>query len=137
MLEFLKEAIVGFGAYLWFVLLACLVGTANYISKVRKNKEKSFSTVELLGEWVLSGFAGLITAYVCVDQGFSFGLTAAASGIAGHMGGRGVYILEQWVIGRLPGVKNSSKLYSSTFISINSSRSSSAIPSFVANGVNP
>jgi len=58
MLDILKEALSGIGAYIWFVGLACIGGTANYIGKVKKNKEKAFSIVELLGEWVLSGFAG-------------------------------------------------------------------------------
>lgn len=106
MYDLLKEIWASIGAYIWFICLACLGGSANYINKVRSNKEKTFSVVELLGEWVLSGFTGLITAYVCVDQGFSFELTAAACGIAGHMGGRGVYIVEQWLINRFSVSKN-------------------------------
>lgn len=100
MTDFVREVFDVVSGYAWFVMLACVGGTANYISKVRKDHKKAFSIVELLGEWVLSGFTGLITAYVCVDQGFSFELTAAASGIAGHMGGRGVFILEQWILGK-------------------------------------
>lgn len=34
----------------------------------RKNK-LPFSLVELFGEWAISGFAGLITAYLCAEMG--------------------------------------------------------------------
>jgi len=88
-------------AYGWFVLLALWGGTANYISRVR-SKGMPFSVVELIGEWSISGFAGLITAYMCVYLGLSFPLTAAFTGIAGHMGGRAIYLVEQYFIKKGP-----------------------------------
>lgn len=87
-------------AYGWFVLLALWGGTANYISRVR-SKGMPFSVVELIGEWSISGFAGLITAYMCVYLGLSFPLTAAVTGIAGHMGGRAIALLENYLIDRV------------------------------------
>ncbi len=81
--------------YLWFVVLALWGGTASYINRVRKTKSP-FSFIELVGEWTISGFAGLMTAFVCAEMGLSFYLTAALAGVSGHMGGRAIFIMERW-----------------------------------------
>ena len=85
--------------YAWLVLLAMWGGTANYISRMKKAR-RPFSLFELIGEWVVSGFCGLITAYLCMHLGWDFKFTAAAAGIAGHMGGRGLGFIEHWIIHR-------------------------------------
>lgn len=53
-----------------------------------------FSLTELIGEWAICGFAGIITAYLCEASNLSFAMTAAMSGIAGHMGGRAIYMIQ-------------------------------------------
>ncbi len=83
---------VGLG-YLWFVFLAVWGGTVNYINR-RKTDKIPFSVIELLGEWVISGFSGLLTALICQEMQLSFIYTAALAGVAGHMGGRGIYMIE-------------------------------------------
>lgn len=80
-------------AWFWFIVLAVWGGTANYISRVRKEGMK-FSTVELIGEWSISGFAGVITALLCMEMGMSQLLTFALVGISGHAGGRAIFVLE-------------------------------------------
>jgi hypothetical protein len=87
-------------AYGWFLVMAFWGGTANYLSRREKDKTP-FSLVELFGEWSISGFAGIITAYICTDAGLSFALTSAAAGIGGHMGGRAIYIIEKTLIRRM------------------------------------
>jgi hypothetical protein len=87
-------------AYGWFIMLALWGGTANYVSRQRRDKT-TFSIIELIGEWAISGFSGIITAYICVDLDLSFALTSAAAGIAGHMGGRAVYLIEQTILRRM------------------------------------
>lgn len=82
--------------YLWFVFLGIWGGTVNYIGKL-KGSQQPFSFVELVGEWTISGFSGLITAYVCESMGLDFAITAVAAGISGHMGGRAIYIAEKWM----------------------------------------
>ena len=81
--------------WVWFIVLAIWGGTANYISRVRKDGMK-FSTVELIGEWSISGFAGVITALLCMEMGFSTMLTYALVGISGHAGGRAIFVLENF-----------------------------------------
>lgn len=80
-------------AWFWFILLAVWGGTANYISRVRKEGMK-FSTVELIGEWSISGFAGVITALLCMEMQLSALLTYALVGVSGHAGGRAIFVLE-------------------------------------------
>jgi len=86
--------------YLWFIFLAAWGGTVSYITR-RKKEKTQFSIVELIGEWVISGFSGLITAFICQEMNITFMFTAAATGIAGHMGGRGIYLLEIFIKKRI------------------------------------
>ncbi len=83
----------GWLGYVWFMVLAVWGGTASYISRL-KRQHTPFSLVELIGEWSISGFSGLVTALICVNYEFPFEMTAAFAGIAGHMGGRGIQLLE-------------------------------------------
>lgn len=85
--------------YLWFVLLALWGGTASYIARMKK-RGIPFSLMELIGEWSISGFSGLVTALVCVNLDMSFELTAASAGIAGHMGGRAIGMMEVYLTDR-------------------------------------
>ena len=68
----------------------------SYISRVRRSNIR-FSFVELVGEWTISAFAGIMTALICQEMGFSLILTSALAGISGHMGGRAIYMMEQFV----------------------------------------
>ena len=87
--------------YLWFVVLAIWGGTANYITRRKKDKSMPFSLIELLGEWVISAFAGILTALICAEMGMSYYMTAAVAGVAGHMGGRAIFMLELAIQKRL------------------------------------
>lgn len=82
--------------FFWFFLLAVWGGTASYITRLKKSKAP-FSIMELVGEWAVSAFAGIITAFVCLELAFSFYATAALAGVAGHMGGRAIALLENAV----------------------------------------
>ena len=101
MLDDFTRALAESLSYLWFVALAAWGGTVNYLSR-RKRDKLAFSFVELMGEWAISGFAGLITAYACAANDVSYPLTAALSGVAGHMGGRAIYMLEVRFFGKGP-----------------------------------
>ena len=98
---------VGLG-YVWFALLALWGGTVSYISRVKRNNYP-FSCVELIGEWTISAFAGIITALICQEMGLSLLITSALAGISGHMGGRAIYLAEQFMCTRF-GISN--ELYS-------------------------
>lgn len=86
----------GFG-YVWFILLAIWGGTVNYISRLKDKSSEKFSFVELIGEWTISGFAGLLTAYVCIELELTWHMTAFFTGVAGHLGGRAIFLFELFV----------------------------------------
>ena len=83
--------------YLWMLLLSVWGGVANYIRKVRDGDSEGWSIVELFGEMVIAGFAGIITFLLCGSQEINPLLTAAFVGIAGHMGSRAIYLAERWL----------------------------------------
>lgn len=83
--------------YLWFIMLALWGGTVNYLSRLKQGAVESFSFIELIGEWTISGFAGLLTAYICVEFEMSWTMTAFFTGVSGHLGGRAIYMLENYV----------------------------------------
>lgn len=99
--------------FIWFVLLAIWGGTVNYISRLKRGETKKFSSMELIGEWTISGFAGLLTAFVCVEMQFSWYMTAFFTGVAGHFGARAIYMFEAYFKGIvnsiLPGTKVDTK----------------------------
>src|SRR5699024_2252508 len=80
----------------WLIMLALLGGTASYIDRIREARVK-FTVIGLVGDWVISGFAGIITAYVCFEMGWSPYLTAAACGVAGHQGGRTIGLVKNYL----------------------------------------
>lgn len=91
-------------SWVWVLCFAVWGGTASYIARVRRMKIP-FSFVELVGEWTISGFAGVMTGYFCLAANFPPYLTMAFAGISGHMGGRAISMLEQRVGGWLSGGK--------------------------------
>lgn len=95
--------------YIWFILLAIWGGTVNYIGRLKQMKDTKFSFVELIGEWAISGFAGLLTAYVCIELKFSWHMTAFFTGIAGHLGGRAIFLFELYFKNKLPKLFNNIK----------------------------
>lgn len=99
MFDDFTKALAEVASLFWFVALAAWGGTVSYLSRLKRYK-LTFSFIELMGEWAISGFAGLITAYACAANDVSYPLTAALSGIAGHMGGRAIHILETRFFGK-------------------------------------
>ena len=89
------------GGYLWMVILALWGGTASYISRLKQNRCMTFSLAEWVGELTISGFAGLIMSYLCTEMHMSWYMTAVATAITGHMGGRALYLFEGFIRNRM------------------------------------
>lgn len=87
--------------FLWLIILAIWGGTVNYLSRIKKDGIK-FSVVELIGEWTISGFAGLITGFICIHYEIPIYLTFALVAIAGHAGGKTIHALENFSQNKLP-----------------------------------
>lgn len=92
--NFIAELIRAYGSYVWFVLLGVWGGTVHYLSRLKKNKQLRFSFGELLIEWIISGFSGILTVYICMASNVPWQMTAFFSGVAGHMGGRAIFMFE-------------------------------------------
>lgn len=78
--------------YAGVVALSAWGGIVNYWRKLKAGGK--FSVTELIGEIATSGFSGIITFYLCEAVGMDPLITAATVGIAGHMGGRTIVLLE-------------------------------------------
>ena len=89
------------GEWMFFAGMAMWGGTINYLFE-NKKENKKFKFVEYLIEVSTAAFVGVVVAIVCVDY-FDMGikLTAAASGVAGHMGARTLVLLEGAFIHKL------------------------------------
>jgi hypothetical protein len=87
--------------YLGVLLLAVWGGVVNFLQGIRWGK--AFSVMELIGELATSGFAGILSFYLCEAADFDPLLTAVTVGIAGHMGGRTIALIERIFSSRLEG----------------------------------
>lgn len=80
--------------YLWVVGLAIWGGIVSYVQRVRAGHASKFSITEAIGEVVTSGFVGVMTFWLCEATGVPQLMTAAFVGVSGHMGARGIRLLE-------------------------------------------
>lgn len=86
-----------FLTYAWVMILSTWGGVVSFVKKVRTGESKPHNFMEFIGEIVTSGFAGMMTFYLCEAAGISQLLTAVFVGICGHMGTRAVFLLEKIV----------------------------------------
>lgn len=80
--------------WIWIVLITLLGGLASFVRKMRDSHVRVWNFTEFVGEIVISGLAGLITANLCQWQGWPMPLTYALTGIGAHMGSRALFKLE-------------------------------------------
>ncbi len=86
--------------YAWVFGLAMLGGAASFVRRVRSGQSKYSNIIELIGELVVSAFAGLVTFFLCQSANFDDTLTAAFIAISGHMGTRIIFMFESYLIKR-------------------------------------
>lgn len=82
--------------------IALLGGVVGWAAKVRKGELPSWSINHLVGELATSALAGLLCFWICEWAGSAPLLTAALTGICGHMGTRALTMLEDWGKARFP-----------------------------------
>jgi len=88
---------VGLLTYAWVVFVSMFGGFASFIGKWRRGEVRAFNITELIGELVISAFAGVVTFYLCTWAKFDPMLTAALVGICGHMGSRAIMRAEKYL----------------------------------------
>ena len=88
--------------YTWVFCLAILGGIVNFMRKLQNGQTRIFNIAELVGEVVTSGFAGVITFWLCENSNLSPLVTAALVGISGHMGSRALFLFEDFLKSKFP-----------------------------------
>lgn len=98
-----QKTVTGIAAltYSWVIALAIGGGVANYIQKVRLGQVARFNFTELIGDMFIAGFTGLLTFWMCQAAEFSEFMTAFFVGVSGHMGGRIIGKMEQFMSRKL------------------------------------
>jgi hypothetical protein len=81
-----------YGVVLFMTLLG---GFAGWYNKVRKGDLPTGSLFALIGEMATSALAGLGSFFVCDYFAVPIGITAAAAGLCGYMGGRAIELAEK------------------------------------------
>lgn len=75
--------------------IALLGGFAGWFRRVKRGDVEALNFAALVGELMISAFAGLLAFWVCEYFQLSPLLTAAAAGMAGHAGGTGIAWMER------------------------------------------
>ena len=75
--------------------IALLGGFAGWYRRVKRGDVEALNFAALVGELMISAFAGLLAFWVCEAFQLSPLLTAAAAGMAGHAGGTGISWMER------------------------------------------
>lgn len=75
--------------------MSLLGGFVSWYAKVRRGDLPGWSLMQLVGELCTSAFAGLVAFWLCEWANFPQLLTAPIVGVAGHMGTRGIQLLER------------------------------------------
>lgn len=79
---------------LWMVFVAVSGGLVSFYHKMKTGKVRAFNFTEFVGEIATSAVAGMVTYWLCKSFGVNEYATAAGVAIAGHMGARILFILE-------------------------------------------
>jgi hypothetical protein len=87
--------------YGWVLLLSLMGGVVAFLRKLREGHTRVFNLIEFIGELCTSAFTGVVTFYLCEAAQFPPVLTAALVGISGHMGSRGLFLIEKHLTHKL------------------------------------
>jgi len=79
----------------YMALIAMLGGYVNFRQKMKAGSTRGWNLTELIGEMVVSAFAGVLTFWVCRGFDINPWLTAAGVAISGHLGARAIFMAEQ------------------------------------------
>jgi hypothetical protein len=87
--------------YAWVFVLSLMGGVVAFLQKLREGHTRAFNLIEFIGELCTSAFTGVVTFYLCESAQFPPVLTAALVGMSGHMGSRGLFLIEKFLSNKL------------------------------------
>ena len=91
------------GTWLLALIMPVGGGVINWYAKVKTGHTRAFNLLELAGEVFTSGFVGLWVFMFLASYDQPAGLCAAASGVAGHMATRLLFMIERFAEKKLMG----------------------------------
>lgn len=80
---------------IWMAAIAAIGGYVNFRQKMQQGNVRAWNLTELLGEMAVSAFCGVLTFWICRGFDVNPWLTAAGVAISGHLGARGLFLLEK------------------------------------------
>ena len=75
--------------------IAMVGGYVNFRQKMQAGSTRAWNITELLGEMFVSGMVGIVTFWVFRGFEVNEWLTAAGVAISGHLGSRGIFMIEK------------------------------------------
>lgn len=82
--------------YLLVLIVSVCGGFVSWFGRVRRGEVSGWSLLNAIGETATSAMAGLLVFWLAKYLNTPELLTIALVGIAGHMGGRAIALLEEW-----------------------------------------
>ncbi len=83
----------GWLTYVLILLLSIWGGFVNYLGRIKAGVVKRFDLIELVGEFAISSFSGLLFGLIALSFNADSLMAMAIAGVAGHAGARAVYML--------------------------------------------
>ena len=93
--QIIKE-LADHAGYLWMIVLAVWGGTVSYIARINATRS-GFRLLDLLTQWLTSGFVGLLAGYLSLAVSDSTLLAFVLAGMSGHMGAAALVMIERIV----------------------------------------
>lgn len=98
MKEFMMQYTEALIMYFLALVLAFWGGVSKYLFRLRRTQDMRFKLAELISESVTSSFSGIVCALLTQEYiTDSFIVILAVAGLAGHAGGRALFIVESLV----------------------------------------
>ncbi|EMB4943193.1 phage holin family protein [Acinetobacter baumannii] len=91
--ETVREIVTGLITYGWMIALAMFGGLVSFIRRLNQSKDpKPLKEIfmRLVGELIISAFAGVITVLLCIYWKMPLVLIGVLAGMAGHLGSKAI-----------------------------------------------
>lgn len=91
---------------LWMAAIAMVGGYVNFRTKVKQGNARAWNLTELIGEMLVSGVVGVVAFWIFRGFMVNEWLTAAGVAISGHLGSRGIFMVEKAIEKKVEGWAN-------------------------------
>lgn len=85
--------------YLWVAWLSAFGAISAYLARMKNKSLSEFSVFAFICEIIISGFAGLVTFYLCDWKGIDSRLAAVSIAISSHFSTRAIFLMKKSLLG--------------------------------------